>query len=209
MLRKIEQVVRKQFGNLNDDDVSDITSEAWTLQFIRYGDALGDKSQQHIKTMILEASRNMGYLNKKVNCGTNGSDKVVIKHRSFETMQEATGFDPSAEDAPERPEFVVARILELLPESDLKSVFALLLEEHADSIESASTAMNLTPQRVFDALRKIGELINSYEGHMYEGLFILKIDDFGLRKAVIKVCDTLFPRIASNVCSWEQGILIS
>jgi len=209
MLRKIEKIVRTQFWNLDDDDVVDIVSESWTLQFNRYGDYLGDKSKQHIKNMVLEAARNMGYLNKEVNCGCNGSDKVVIKHCSLEAMQEASGFDPAEEEAPERPEFVVERILALLPEGDLKKVFELLLAEQADSIDAASTALNLVPQRVFDALRKIGALINCYENQSDDRLFMQALDDFGLRKAVLKICDTLFPRKASNVCSWEQGLLIS
>lgn len=208
MLDKIDRYVRAHYWFINADDANSIASEAWTLHFERYRDNLNDKSMQHIGNMVKEAARNMGFLPKKVNVGSRGSEKVKIVHRSFESMQADSGFDPAIEEAPDRPEFAVERVMNLLPEGNLKCVLQLLLDEQADSIEAAASAIDLPPRRVFDTLKRVGILVARYEEQINDGLFVQKNDEKYLRKSIARLCDTLFPRVGS-VNHWEQGFLLA
>jgi hypothetical protein len=197
----LEQLVRRQFGRLDYADIEDIVSEARTIQFERYKTLLDDQAMCHCKKMIMEAARNLDYLDKEVNIGGYGSEKAVIHHSSLDFMTEESGFEVAAEEDVERPEEAVDRIIRYLPDGPAKQVFCMLLNEEVDSIESAASVLNLSPQRVFDALKKIGALVTGYNG-LEDGMFLKKCDDQGLRKAIQRVCDKLVPR--SHINSWSQ-----
>lgn len=200
---KLELIVRSQFWDLDQADLLDIASEARTIQFERYGTLLDEQAKCHCRLLIMEAARNLGYLPLTVNIAGQGSDKVQIASCSFEQLAE-NGFDPAADDAPERPEAVIARILSYLPDGPIRQVFVALLDEEVFSIEAAAKAHDLTPQRIFDVLRKIGSLLLSYD-ESNDGLFVNRCSDKGLRSAIARVCDSLTRRdpATAGFC-WEQ-----
>lgn len=201
---KLERLVRGHFWSVSTEDIEDIVSEARTIQLKRYGTLLDDQAKCHCRDLILEAARNLGLLNKEVNIAGNNSERVIVRNRSFEVMQE-NGFDPAADECFERPEVAIERVLQYLPDGPMKQVFEMLLNEDVESIDSAASSLSLTPQRVFDALRKIGKLMSRYD-ELSNGLFQQGCDDRGLRSAIARICDSLTPR-SSQGESWEQSSL--
>lgn len=200
---KLELIARAQFWSLDHADLLDIVSEARTIQLERYATLLDEQAKSHCHLLIMEAARNLGYLPLTVNIAGQGSDKVVIASYSYEQLAE-NGFDPAAEDVSERPEAVIARILPYLPDGPIRQVFIALLDEQASSIEAAAKAQGLTPQRIFDVLRKIGSLFLSYDESNY-GLFANRCSDKGLRAAIARVCDSLTRRDPATAgLDWEQ-----
>lgn len=204
-MTNLELLVKVRFNRLDEADRQDIASEARTLQFERYGTLLDDQAKCHCESMIKEAARNLGYWTKTVNVGGHGSDKVAIHCSSLDCMTEDDGFDVAAEEVQERPEEAINRVLQYLPDGPAKQVFMLVLDEKVDSIESAAKGLNLSPQRIFDALKKIGALLNSYHS-LEDGMFLTKCDDQGLRKAIQRICDSLTPRTAIGSL-WNQSEL--
>lgn len=207
---EVEQVAKKQFWNLDPSSIEDIASEARCLQWQRYGNLLDDQAACHIRCLVMQAARDLGYLPKSANVGGQGSERVEIVFSSLEQLREDTGYEPAVDaepEKPERPEAAIARILPYLPEGPMQQVFLALLDEEASSVEQAAKAANLVPQRVFDALEKIGTLFQSYDC-VEDGLLFtaVKSSDKGLKSAIARICDSLAQRdpTKATLC-WEQG----
>lgn len=206
MKKIVEKIVGYKFGNFDFSEIENIAQEARVIQLQRYGNNLDEQAKVHISTIAMEAARNLRLLSAVVNFGKRKSlklepesddefvysDRVTVGFASIDEMSEVSGFEPAFTEAEERPEIKLERVLTYVPNCKLKELFSSMLSDQASSIEEAAGQLNLTPQRVFEALRSIGKLVTRYEA-LSEGLFSEVCDDSGLRDAIARICYSLTP----------------